>query len=273
MLILVFLSACGGQQWQHPAKGSGELAKDEAECREMARQVGAADSLTGQSVVLTSYLESFNRCMLYKGWSTGRPPEKSVAGEPVSMSDPAVLVSDLTFDFTGQKITLPEKSKIVRNNLSDLGGVRMQVVQVESEAVGSPAQIELIFQQTSPPLKFNPILYPIAPPFFTYATGRLANGSLWHGFVGRTGDETWLGGLGAHWVLSGEARVIITITSPLPKPDQPPLPGCKVTQAQVQPLESLMSYYLPWLNGLGEAASSRKWWNFSNFFLEMDVGQ
>ena len=273
ILLLMLLSACGGGQWHNPSKGPGDLAKDEAECQVMARQAGAADSLTGQSVVLTSYLEYFNRCMLKKGWTAGRPVEKSAAGEPVAMIDPVVLVSDLTFDFAGHKITLPEKCKIIRNTEGDLGGVRMQVVKVDASATESPAHLEILFQRTAPPLKFNPILYPIAPPFFTYATGRLTNGSLWHAFVGQTGDETWLGGIGTHWVISGESRAIITITSLLPVADQPLLPGCRITQAQAQPLERLIDFYLPWLNGLGEAASKRSIWDLSNFILEMELGQ
>ena len=273
LLLVMTLSACGSPQWYHPSKGPGDLAKDEAECRVMAKQAGAAASLTGQNVVLTSYLESFNRCMLNKGWSTGGPIEKQTPGQPTTEPDPAVMVSALTFDFQGQKVTLPEKCKITRNTVSNLGAVRMQVVQVDASALESPAQIEMLFQQTAPPMKFKRILYPIAPPFFSYATGRLTNGSLWQAFIGQTGDTTWLGGIGTHWVINDEARVIITITTLLPAPERPPIPGCRITQAQAQPLEALMSSYLPWLNGMGQAASNRKLWDFSNFFLEMDVGQ
>lgn len=254
--LLVVLAACSGK-WQHPSKKDVDFEKDRAECEALAKQAAKDQTLTGRRSDIQIYYRTLNLCLYGKGWSN--IPPAAEAGEPGSAKPLTGRTGKRGLRFAGQAFQLLEGATITKKSFSSYGPVRMEAFDFSGRKDDLIYQGQLIFQK-SYAQGFDPADYPISEPFFTYERGRMENGIRWNSYAVRLDNGSWIGGVGAYWLISKEDRVVISVITALPPQKDPPPERCRLSRVQGQAMERLLGSVLPWLNSLGE--KERSWLPF-----------
>ena len=262
LIIILFLSSCGGR-WYQPGKTERDLFMDESTCEQTAKSAALGESFTGKRVIREAYDREYELCMIRHGW-TRNPPEfkaeeaEKLESKPVAPPNLAEREDNDAFAFSGQTVRLPKGSMIVKEWTKKAGLSIMQVVSFQIIRNGKIFGGELIFQSVDTIGGFEDVIYPISPPFFTYASGKLNNGSTWRAFAGKLANGSWLGAVGTYWKTSRTERMLITFTTMLPVQNQnsPPPAGLKTTPEQNKALDELTEEFLPWLNDQGSPSFS-----------------
>ena len=243
-LLVSLFGACGGQQWRHPSKSPNDLAKDMAECERQAEVTALAQSLTGKAPLLVPRHQALQLCLFQKGWTTGEASTKSVPGQPQKL---AARPSDRLLTFAGQKIPLPPGARIVAESTKVVGPVAMETINLGVDRDDDHYFVEIIFQKALD-LWFNPVFFPLAPPFFTYSSGRLEGGTPWRAFAGQMAQGRWVGGVGVYWLINARDRVIITISRDLPAQTSPACPDCRLDRSQAERIDRTLAEFLSWMS-------------------------
>ncbi|MFH1137671.1 MAG: hypothetical protein V1816_16515 [Pseudomonadota bacterium] len=252
IVLILFLASCGGP-WRHHEKGEKELIQDKADCEQTAVISAREQSLTGKRVLYGPYERVFEFCMNHKGWTRGRPDGDAAPAEIKAPAPLAKQTGENTFVFSGETIILPQGSQVVRQWTKKVGPSTAEIVKFQLDRGGKPFNGEMIFQASDSMAGFEDLVYPISPPFFTYSTGVLRNGSRWRAFLGNTPDGSWMGAVGTYWKVSRTERVLLTFSTDIPPlaDDSPPPPGLKTTPAQNLAMETIVKEFLPWLDEQG----------------------
>ncbi|MBU2550957.1 MAG: hypothetical protein KKB20_21280 [Proteobacteria bacterium] len=241
-VLLGLLASCANPQWRHPTKTPDALAKDMAECERQADLTALSASMTGRTPLLVPRYKALQACLFQKGWTIGTESQKPTADQPREL---ASRKEDRVLVFSGQKISLPEGARIISRTTNRIGPVLMDLVNFSLTRNGRVYYGELIFQKTLD-LWFDPIVYPLAEPFFAYTGGRLESGADWRAFAGRIATGYW-GGVGLYWLINPQERVIMTFSTALPVEAPPPSQRSRLTQAQADIVDELIEGFLPWM--------------------------
>jgi hypothetical protein len=275
-VLITVLSSCG-TTWHHATKGPGDLARDESECRIVSNYAGRAASMTGNKIVLIQAQEAFSRCMMSKGWSSKPVEPMEIQAKPSSVDAPEPLVrriDDHHLDFGGEVIAIPENATLTHDSVSENAGMTTQTIIYDiPHHQDNVYKLEFLFQTIGEDLKFDPIPFPVAEPFFNYAQGRLRNGQTWRAFAGPLNADSWLGGVGSYWIISKQQRVIVSISTLLLPQNTPPPEGVRINQVQADTIDQLMSSFMPWMDSLGRKPRFYADWSLRGFIEQMELTQ
>ncbi len=219
-----FLTSCTTTRWYKPGAGQWDFDKDEQECLRIAHKLAKEATIGGKKEDLEVFLSSYQRCLYQKGWS---PFPIQNGAKEVHTSPLGVLKGDLLSGL-GVCLNLPHGFVLIRDNVRRFGPTIIQ-----SFFFKGPMNefLNIIFQK-SKKNGFKKIPYKVSSKYYIYDRYYNKKQPLtWTIYFGKF-HENWVKCIGAIYYLSKHKRIIVVITSPLPKPIHL-IPGLGYSRSQI----------------------------------------
>lgn len=240
-LLLLLLQGCASssQTWYKPGGTQREYDLDVRECEVLAEQQALLKSETGRRYDPLTYADLYQRCITAKGWST-EPPGAQLQATDASQAPALGTRTDNRLSAFGLDFALPEDTRLLSSNKQTVGPTRLETFMFQTGA----DYMNIIFQE-SDEATFNPIDYPVSPPYQLYTSASATN-LHWSAFWGEINGE-WVKGIGAFFTVSKKQRTIVVITAPMAAPGETPPEKLHLAHNQYQEMESFVEQWRPWV--------------------------
>jgi len=242
LLLVLLLQACASshQTWYKTGGTQRQFDLNARECEVIAEQQALLKSENGRRYDPLTYAELYHRCITAKGWSTVPPQaEQQPATEALPEQALGVRIDNRLSAF-GLDFTLPADARLLSEKKQTAGPTRLN-----SFMFRTGGDYMNIILQESDEATFNPIDYPVSPPYHLYTSDSGSN-LRWTAFWGVINGE-WVKGIGAFFTVSKKQRTIVVITAAMAAPGETPPESLHLAQNQYQEMESFIRQWQPWL--------------------------
>ncbi len=242
--LVMMLTGCGGvgQKWYKPGHYQADYDVDCAECDKIAQSQAREGGVAGYTPYIGLYPKAFEQCLFARGWSPLPPDEAGSTGLTDTVVPSLCTVTSGVITGFDCSIRLPEGFRVLRQEALPAGPVQSSSVFCQGPG---PVFINIIFQQ-SHVVRFDPIRYPVAEPFFLFDKSPKTSQWLWDSYCGAT-PLGWVGGIGAYLRRSPEQRIILIITSSLPPAGEDAPKGLRLDRQQYQAMHAFAAKYVAWM--------------------------
>ncbi len=242
-LLLLLLQGCASphQTWYKAGGTQREFDLDARECEVIAEQQALQKSENGRRYDQLTYAELYQRCITAKGWGT--LPPQAAQGQPEQEPLPAPALgklSDNRLAAFGIDFALPEDALLLSEKKQTVG-----LTHLDSFMFRTGGGFMNFILQESEEATFNPIDYPVSPPYQLYTAASAAN-LRWAAFWGAVNGE-WVKGIGAFFTVSEKQRAIVVITAGMAAPEETPPENLHLAHNQYQEMEAFIHQWQPWL--------------------------
>jgi len=242
LLFLLLLQGCASppQTWYKTGGTQRQFDLNARECEVIAEQQALLKSENGRRYDPLTYAELYQRCITARGWSTLPPQAEQQPATEALPEQASGIRSANRLSAYGLDFTLPADAKLLSEKKKTVGPTRL-----ESFLFQTGGDYLNIILQESDEATFNPIDYPVSPPYQLY-TSAVENNLRWAAFWGEINGE-WVKGIGAFFTVSKEQRAIIVITSSMAGPGETPPEDLHLAQNQYREMEVFIRQWQPWL--------------------------
>ncbi|MEW6521110.1 MAG: hypothetical protein AB1461_17040 [Thermodesulfobacteriota bacterium] len=243
LLLLLLLQGCSTsshQTWYKDGGTQREFDLDARDCEVIAEQQALLQSENGRRYDPLTYADLYQRCITAKGWNTA-PPRTEGQPEKEPLPAPALGVyADNRLAAFGIDFTLPEDAQLLSEKRQTVGPTHL-----DSFMFRTGGNFMNFILQESEEATFNPIDYPVSPPYQLY-TAAAQSKLRWAAFWGEINGE-WVKGMGAFFTVSKQQRTIVVITAAMAAPAETPPEDLHLARNQYQEMESFIREWQPWL--------------------------
>jgi hypothetical protein len=251
LVLLLTLAGCAGKQtWYQEGKGQVDYDQNAQECSLIASAFARQATMAGNSEDPGTYTQTFNNCLANKGWSMTQP-QSAAAGAGQAAPVPLAVIEGGDVRAFGGQIKVPEQ--FVLSNATD-SGVGPTVMQSYLFSGPEDTFVNILLQKAVVNgNRFEPLPYPVRPPFFLYEQGE--QGAVFCGQI----NEEWVMGLGSYFLRNSKERITVIVTKALVAPTTEPKPGFRLSAEQFVQVEEFKREWLAWLTT--NVTVPRSWWS------------
>ncbi len=239
-MAMVVMAGCGSSQlWYQPGHNQVDFDLDHQECLRSAQETARQSGITGQKMVLETLDVAYANCLFSRGWTHTPPGEDQTHAHQTAVPVPVDQNRITVFD---RQFAVPLEFKLVSHQMGGFQDVKMQtLVFQKNEAVF----LNMVIQETVS-RKFDPIDYPVQPPFFVYDRGTAEKDGIplnWTVFSGEF-QKNWVAGIGAYYFVGEKKRVSIVLTKSISSQQQSPPKGLRLTRDQKTQVDAFVDQWL-----------------------------
>lgn len=243
-------------KWYKTGAYQTDFDRDSHECEEVVKSL-VTDPHSGKMDLL-EYITSYNSCLFFKGWGL-TPPEAAVGPGEGQKVEGESLLADYQGDTVtafGVSIEIPGDLTLVKREVQRVGPTTVENFFWQDP--GKRAFINLLLQESGP-LSFMKQPYPVQPPFFVYSPGKAEFKNLSYTVYSGEFRGSWVGGLGAYYMVNDRQRFILVVTTDLPQQSGPVPSNLRLTKEQHLAMKEFSAKWEPWVQAQFGKESAEGW--------------